>query len=344
GDDVAYEWIGSAWEPETPEVQAQTLFFTDRSIYRPGQTVFWKVLVYDQAAGSEPVLAAGRTVEIRLVDPHGETVASGSFTSNEFGTAAGSFVLPAGRSLGYWTLQSSLSGQRGFSVEEYKRPTFEVALDDPAEALRLGRPATFSGKARYYFGLPVTEGRVSWRVVREPVWNVRWRLWGWTPPWAGEREVASGVTTLDDEGAFQLSFTPAGEEGAAGATWSFRIAAEVTAEAGETRDTKRWFRLGEAAFEAWIGLPDEAHFLLADKPATVRIARTSLDGAPRPGEGTWTLVALRQPDETLLPADQPLPPPMQVHRDAEGYRTPGDSLRPREEPDYRPAGLLTLWD
>ena len=326
------------------EASAQTLFFTDRSIYRPGQTVFWKALVYDSSAGREPVPASGRTAEIRLLDAHGETVASGSFTANEFGTAAGSFPLPAGRPLGSWSLTSSLSGGTGFRVEEYKRPTFEVTLDDPAEAVRLGRPATFSGKARYYFGLPVTDGRVSWRVVRETVWNERWRLWGWEPPWGGERVVATGTTTLDAEGAFRLSFTPAAQEGVAtgGATWSFHIEAEVTEAAGETREAERRFRLGEAAVEAWIGLADEARFLLAGTPGVVRIARTSLDGVPRPGEGTWTLVALRQPEETLLPADQPLPLPLET--DAGGYETPGDALRPREEPAYSPGGVLTLWE
>lgn len=342
GGEVAFTWANPAWE--SGPVEAQTLFFTDRSIYRPRQTVFWKILVYDTSGAGEPVPAPGRTVEIRLVDPHGEAVASGSFTTNDFGTAAGSFPLPAGRALGHWTLVSSLSGGTGFRVEEYKRPTFEVTLDDPAEAVRLGRPATFSGQARYYFGLPVTEGSVSWRVVRQTVWSDRWRLWGWEPPWGGERVVATGTTALDPQGAFHLTFTPAGEEevAAGGATWSFRVEAVVTEAAGETRETERRFRLGEAAVEAWIGLADEARFLLAGTPGVARIARTSLDGVPRPGEGTWTLVALRQPEEALLPADQPFPPSLE--KDQGGFQTPGDALRPREEPGYSPAGVLTLWE
>jgi len=339
GEEIAYASTNSLEEPRP--IGSTTLFFTDRSIYRPQQTVYWKILVYSRPAGGEPKLLAGQQVKIQLLDPNNQAVDAGTFTTNEFGTAAGSFVIPLGRPLGFWQLKSSAGDSQVIRIEEYKRPTFEVTLDDPADAVRLGRPATFAGKARYYFGLPVTDGQVRWQVLREPVWEQGW-WWGWNPPAAQPLIVASGTAQVDSQGAFQLAFTPAEDEtaGADGATWRFRVKAEVTSAAGETREAERQFRLGTAAVEARITLAEDGNFLLAQTPAVLSVVRSSLDGVPRPGEGTWTLVALRQPRETLLPADQPLP----SQEGEGGYRTPGDALRPREEPGYEPGAVLAGWE
>ncbi len=89
-------------------------------------------------------------------------------STNSFGSAAGEFVIPAGRALGSWSVESSPSGEAGVQVEEYKRPTFEVKWEDPKTPLRLNQRAAISGSARYYFGLPVTTGTVRWQVLREP--------------------------------------------------------------------------------------------------------------------------------------------------------------------------------
>ena len=101
------------------------------------------------------------------MDADGQAVESKLTSTNSFGSAAGEFVIPAGRALGGWTVRSSLSGQAGVQVEEYKRPTFEVKWEDPKAPLRLNQRATISGSARYYFGLPVTSGTVRWQVMRK---------------------------------------------------------------------------------------------------------------------------------------------------------------------------------
>jgi hypothetical protein len=342
GEEVAVAYSSIPYRQEPSE--GHTLFFTDRSIYRPQQKVFWKILAYRRSE-DVPVLAPNREIQVRLMDAFGNEVDMETVRTNAFGTAAGSFTLPPGRPLGSWTLASSLEGYASFRVEEYKRPTFEVTLDDPADAVRLGRPATFSGQARYYFGLPVTEGGVRWRVVREPVWSGRWWLQGRGTH--QERVVGSGMSTLQEDGIFRLTFTPNEDESALESmgedvTWRFRVEAEVTDANGETREAERGFRLGRAAVEARVFLPEGVEFLVAGRPwSPLTILRTSLDGTPRPGQGTWTLSRLEQPAETLLPADQPVD-------EAEGgegtMRTPGDRLRPRESPDYQPDAVLASWE
>jgi len=96
------------------------------------------------------------------------TSASRTVSTNDFGSASGEFVVPAGRILGGWRVESSLGPAFAFvRVEEYKRPTFEVTIQDPREPLRLNRPAALLGEARYYFGLPVSSGTARWRVARK---------------------------------------------------------------------------------------------------------------------------------------------------------------------------------
>ena len=112
---------------------------------------------------------AGAPVTVTLLDQNNQKVDSKTATTNDFGSAAGEFFIPAGRALGTWRLSSSLGASaRAVQVEEYKRPTFEVTWKDPSEPLRLNRPARLAGEARYYFGLPVASGTARWRVTRTP--------------------------------------------------------------------------------------------------------------------------------------------------------------------------------
>ncbi len=95
-------------------------------------------------------------LSVMLYDQNNQVVETRTVTANDFGTASGEFAIPTGRALGVWRVATSLGGADArVHVEEYKRPTFEVTLKDPAEPLRLNRPARLTGEARYYFGLPV---------------------------------------------------------------------------------------------------------------------------------------------------------------------------------------------
>jgi uncharacterized protein YfaS (alpha-2-macroglobulin family) len=153
---------------ETNEVRA-SLIYTDRSVYRPLQKIYWKILAYGGTTreGRFRTLPS-QPVTVSLLDPNGQAVDARTLSTNAFGSASGEFSIPAGRILGSWRITGSPSGDAHIRVEEYKRPTFEVTLKDPISPLRLNRPATFTGEARYYFGLPVASGSVKWLVTMEP--------------------------------------------------------------------------------------------------------------------------------------------------------------------------------
>lgn len=328
-------------QPSPSEDRTSALLYTDRSVYRPQQKVLFKVLVFHGVAEKGRFQAVPDTsTSVDLKDPNGETVGSALLTTNQYGTASGELVIPGGRPLGSWSLQCSSNGSTSFRVEEYKRPTFEVSVKDPASALRLNRPATFVGEARYYFGLPVTAGTVRWRVTREPVYPWWWYWWG--RPTTGSQKVATGEAKLDADGTFKVGFTPSADERLAQTsketTYRFVLSADVTDEGGETRSADRSFRLGFVAVEASLDLG--GGFVPAGQALEGKIVRTTLDGVPSPGTGAWKLYELEQPAQAALPADEALPQPPELDPRS---TTPGDRLRPRWAPDYRPERTLRGW-
>ena len=319
----------------------QTMLFTDRAIYRPGQQLHFKALVY----GGRPDRAdyaplAGHEVRVRLLDPNRQQVAALTLETNAFGTAAGSLPVPAGRSLGRWRLTAHPYGKVSIRVEEYKRPTFEVELLDPAQPLRLNRPAVLRGRARYYFGQPLDGGRLRWRVVRRPVFPWWWGLrWGAAAAGAREHILAAGSAELDADGGFAIQFTPAADESLdRRVSYHYRLRAEVTEAGGETRTARRDFRLGFCTVEARIR--SETGFLRAGRPAVIEVRRTDLDGAAAAGQGRWELVALDPPATTPLPADLP---PQSGPAGVAGFRSPDDGRRPRWDPGYRPEAFMRAW-
>lgn len=341
GGDEAVWSQGYWWRPTSPPgSSAGALVFTDRAIYRPGQKLLWKILVYEgEAAKGSFRAVGGRDHVVELLDPNGEVVATGEAKTNDFGTAAGELEIPTGRLLGNWTLRSSANGSASIAVEEYKRPTFEVSLEAPAGEPRLNRPLEVPGEARYYFGLPVASGKVSWRVVRAPMWEWARHGWFWRPP-APPRTIASGVAELDAEGKFAVRFTPEADERERDACgcYRFTVETEITDEGGETRSAARSIAIG------WVGVTlavDGDPFLVGPQsPTEWTVRRRSLDGEARAGTTTWRLVELAQPARAPLPAELPRP----VDPDLERWATPGDRLRPRWEGAPDSAQLLAGWN
>ena len=337
--------------PPHDSLQQASFVYTDRSIYRPEQTLHWKVVAY-RGQSAKYQLATGMDIQVVLRDANYQDVIRKKVTTNQYGSASGEFLIPAGRLLGQWQVQvEGAGGSTMVRVEEYKRPTFEVTLKDADKPLRLNEPADLSGEARYYFGLPVTHGDVKWRITREPVYP--WWYWYWYSGGAARTEtIATGRATVDEKGLFHVKFTPAADERKAkdkGVSYSYRVAADFTDEGGETRSASRSFRLGFVSVEARIEA--SAGFYLEGKPVELAITRTNLDGAPRAGKGSWKLVALTQPEHALLPADEPvtLAPDSDEDHDsgknasAKKFHTAGDLLRARWESGYRPQASIAQW-
>ncbi|MBW2700110.1 MAG: hypothetical protein JRF33_04765 [Deltaproteobacteria bacterium] len=331
------------WGRDRPRKTTSALLYTDRSIYRPGQKIHFKAVVYSGRADLGKLsISPKRKLRVRLMDANYQEVDKIVLTSNEFGTAAGSFRIPTGRALGAWSLRA-INHSQSIRVEEYKRPTFETKLLEPEQALRLNQPAEIQGEARYYFGLPVTEGQVVWQVRRNPVYPSWWYWWGGISSPNRNQMVAQGTSTLDDEGKFTIQFKPEADKRLADdkhLSYRYAVHADVTDEGGETRVADRSFRLGfvavEARFEAKKG------FALAGKPSAWTMHRSDLDGSPAAGDGNWRLLALKQAKHCLLPADQPQNP-QGLDETFKKYMSPDDLKRKRHSPGYNAQAVLRSW-
>lgn len=346
GNQITYSLPQYHYRQDKQDRLSATLLYTDRSIYRPGQKIQWKAVLYDEDADDASFSTTPNiTFIVSLKDHNNQVVESRTVTSNSYGTASGEFNIPEERSLGSWHLESSRNGGTSIQVEEYKRPTFEAELLDPAEPLRLNRPATLKGEAKYYFGLPVTAGKVQWQVHRMPMFPRWWGYFSTTfRPSSQTQPIAAGTESLKQDGTFSFTITPEADESLGSdksITYRYRVTVDVTDEGGETRSAERSYRLGFVSVEAKVSLDNS--FFLEKKPIDMSIYRTNLDGIPKSGEGAWKIVSLEQPEKTLLPAEQPLFVPEEF-REVSGYQTPDDQKRERWNHGYDPNTVLMQWE
>ena len=138
--------------------------FTDRSLYRPGQTVYFKAIVYYSNKTKQEIVA-GAEYEATLFDANGQKVSGKKYKTNEFGSIAGEFILPEGGLNGTYRIQVGTISQ-SIWVEEYKRPTFEVTIDKPKAEISFGEKATVKGTVKAYAGYTIADAKVKYRVVR----------------------------------------------------------------------------------------------------------------------------------------------------------------------------------
>jgi len=287
-----------------PSPYEQTVFFTDRSLYRPGQTIYYKGICIrvDQTADSYQTLA-GRQVTVVFRDTNGKEVARQDTRANDYGSFSGSFTAPSDRLTGQMSLSVSggPGGSANFNVEEYKRPKFMVQLDPPADAPRLNAEVIVPGKAAAYTGASIGGAQVEWRVVRQvryPVWNW-WRRGVAT---STSQAIAHGTSITGSDGSFDVKFTAKPDLSVAEEdepVFTFAIYADVTDTTGETRSAGRTVSVGYTALQASLS---SAEWQTPASPVELTVTTQSLDGEPEPAQGKISVYALQQPDKVVRPS------------------------------------------
>jgi uncharacterized protein YfaS (alpha-2-macroglobulin family) len=294
------------------QAQRHTFFFTDRAIYRPGQTLYFKGIV-TETLGAKSNLLTGQLVSVRLVDVNGQTVQTLPFTTSEYGSFNGSLVLPTGLLNGEMHLQTD-NGSLSFAVEDYKRPTFQVTLDSVPGRPQLGQPLTLNGRARAYAGQATDGASVKYRVTRRELWPLfryaAQAIYG-SRGYAPDQEIAHGTTTTDAEGRFMLTFTPPLPTAKSGRrSWEpgcvFEITADVTDAAGETRTGTRSVVIGRNPLSLQLtgpGLIDRQRLPI------ITLLGINATGEPLPAAGTLRLLARRyRPNPPGVPGPAPETP------------------------------------
>ncbi|MBV7532703.1 alpha-2-macroglobulin [Chitinophaga sp. sic0106] len=237
-NDYSFQIRGGKVEP-VKEDNRKVFFFTDRGLYRPGQVVYFKGIALEKEKNNDSRVLAGFKTTVQLRDANDETVDSVVVTANDFGAFSGKFTLPLGRITGsYRITETNTNASTNFSVEEYKRPKFEVKFDPVKIAYRVGDTVTANGKAIAFAGNNVDGAAVSYRVVRVPRFPYPWLAYKYYMPRGNSQEIVSGNTTTDAQGKFSIQFTAIPDktiDTALAPFFVYQVSATVTDINGETR-------------------------------------------------------------------------------------------------------------
>lgn len=150
--------------------QVKTFVVTDRPVYRPQQSVKFKIWTRHAQYDKEDVSQfAGQPISYKILNPKGEALVSRELTANEYGGVEGEFAVPSDAMLGQYTIQCNQGaiGGNTFRVEEYKKPEFEVSIEAPQEPVKLGDRIQAKIKANYFFGAPVSNATVKYTITRQ---------------------------------------------------------------------------------------------------------------------------------------------------------------------------------
>lgn len=284
-----------AYQSNDYSADTRVYFFTDRSLYRPGQTIYFKGIVarHDTRTNEYKTMPAGTKVNVMLRDPNSQEVKNEHFSTNEFGSFSGTFIAPADRLTGVYNIYSNtFNCGTQVRVEEYKRPKFKVDIDTPTQSFQLDKVVQLTGHASAYTGAKIDDAKVKFRVVRE-VRYPPWCWWYFDP--GSSQEIAHGSTMTDKNGEFIINFTALPDRTANKAdepVFIYTVSADVTDGTGETRSSRQTVRVGYTALSLSLIANDLQD---AGKPFSVNLKTTTLDGKGIAGAGSFLVHALKQP-------------------------------------------------
>ncbi len=216
------------------QTRSTAQIFIDRGIYRPGQTVYFKVVNTRMNKEVEAVIS-GLKQKITLLNTNSEEVSSQDFTTNEFGSYHGSFILPKGKLNGnfYLRIEWESTGYKNFRVEEYKRPKFEVTFDPVKEEYKYGQTIELKGKAIMFSGVPLSNTTVNYEIKKQ---NIRWRYFSWYPQNDDNENSILGEANTNEKGEFTIRLELKKDEKLEGIQIdNYAINASVTDINGETQ-------------------------------------------------------------------------------------------------------------
>ncbi|WP_442265824.1 MG2 domain-containing protein [Tenacibaculum sp. ZS6-P6] len=282
--------------------QTETFLFTDRSIYRPGQTVFFKSISLEKLKNKSTVIA-NQNIEIAIKDVNNVTLHTLRLKTNEFGSASGEFILPNSGLTGSFQIVTTINGRRSYeyiSVEEYKRPKFETDFKPITTSFKMYDSIKVVGFAKSYAGTNITDAKVTYRVHRK-VQFPRWYYW-YRPSFnhSESQEIRNGEVTTNDKGEFEIVFKALPDESVAKdqlPIFNYEITADVTDLNGETRSKTTIVKVGYHSLVATINIDDKLN--KNDKKHSFEIDSKNLNGEFVPAVGEIKIYKLKAPKHPL---------------------------------------------
>ncbi|MEO6962909.1 MAG: MG2 domain-containing protein, partial [Puia sp.] len=283
------------------KIMRQDILFTDRAIYRPGQTVFYKgLLVTRDFTTKRYKVADPSPSKLYLVNAGNQRVDSAMVQSDEFGSFHGQFVLPGNLLNGEFSIRDKeTDDSRDFSVEEYKRPKFYIAYDTVQGNYSVGDSIHISGSARAYAGNSIDGSKVIYRVFRECRFPYPWffrRI-----PAAAEQEIRHGETITDADGRFKINFLAIADQTIkkeSKPVFTYRIETDITDLNGETRSAATFVAASYQSFQIVSALPQESR-MVWDSLQQIPVTTQNASGEFQPQRLTVSLYRLKTPDRLI---------------------------------------------
>jgi uncharacterized protein YfaS (alpha-2-macroglobulin family) len=279
----------------------RTFLFTDRSIYRPGQTIFFKgIMTETDSSGRNSKVVADKKTTIRLHDNNGQKVGSLSLTTNSYGSYNGSFKIPEGLLNGNFYIQDSVTNSTQYiSVEEYKRPKFLAEIKKPEGTYKVNDSIKVTGTAKAYAGNNIDGAKVSYRVVREVRYPIWWGYYrGYYPRGGSEAmEITNGNTVTDARGEFNITFKAIPDETVAKKdqpTFDYKVSVDITDVNGETRSASTDVSVSYQALKLNI-IADEK--MNADSIKNIGISTTNTNGLFEKATVNIQMYKLKEPNK-----------------------------------------------
>ncbi|MBE7172788.1 MAG: alpha-2-macroglobulin [Williamsia sp.] len=297
-EQVAKQVSAAAYEKD----QASIFFFTDRSIYRPGQTVYFKGIIITKDFTSKRSKAyPDHKAQVALYNANGEKIDSLELTTNEFGSYSGKFRLPENGLTGEFYIREELDGQADFSVEEYKRPRFSVEYEPIKEVYKVNDSIAITGSAQAYAGNNIDGAQVKYRVVRQPRFIYPWLYGRWLPR-GSNLEITSGIATTDAGGKFTIRFKAIPDltiSKQLDPVFDYKIIADVTDVNGETRSGEKTVLVSYKALQIKVATSTGDETVPADSLKSLLITTQNINGDFQPSLVRVSIFRLQSPDRLI---------------------------------------------
>lgn len=293
----------SHYNDQKPSAQNDILFFTDRTLYRPGQTIYFKGLAIKREPDGKVAILKNKKIEISFRDVNGQEMVKKSFVSNDFGSINGTFMAPATGLLGSMSLNAEgFISSTQIQVEEYKRPKFEITFDTNTIVSRLNEEVTITGIAKNYSGNTVDQAMVKYKVTRQQ-WIRPLPWWNWKiimPYDPNPKIIAKGNSSTDALGKFKIPFKalakPSDDLKNNDISYNYNIEVEITDFTGETRTNIFTTRIGNKNLVLSSSLKAVE---IKDSLKSITVQGADLNGNPLTIEGEFTLNKIKQSDKTF---------------------------------------------
>lgn len=300
----------STWAscPDGPLAKYNGNLFTDRAIYRPGQLLHYKGIIYHNSDETESCMVENQRFVVELKDANYEVIAKDTLTTNEYGSFAGTFQLPANGLTGSFSLICSSLRQptetvryHYFRVEEYKRPQFEIEINPPTDLYKIGENVAISGAVNAFAGYPLPNVAYTYSVTRQTYFPFRYTYLSYDN-FQDKMILATGSGLTDEKGNFELSFIAEGDKNQQDhlAAYYYQIEITVTDANGESHVAQTTVRASQKSLLIQCNLP--GIIKKGETPNQFELKTVNMSGQPQTSVVQYRIESLRTPEHFLIAA------------------------------------------